>query len=111
MPGPPLSGEMISAAALGGGVIVAVTLLVLILALAVAYADRRFVAHQRFLTVADISGRRHAELELTRSEDRYRSLVEAIQQMVWAATSTGDVDYYSARWSEFTGKSAEHIYG
>jgi PAS domain-containing protein len=110
MPGTPLSEEGIRAAALGGGAIVVVTFLVLILALAGAYVDRRLAAHALALTAADATGRRHAESELIRSEDRYRSLAEAIPQMVWAATTMGDVDYYSARWFEYTGNTPEQIY-
>jgi diguanylate cyclase len=45
----PANGEVISADALGGGAITVVTLLVLSLALAVAYVDRRFSAHELVL--------------------------------------------------------------
>jgi diguanylate cyclase (GGDEF)-like protein len=51
-PEPTPNGDIVSAPALGGGVIVTVTLLVLLLALVVAYVDRRFVAQEAALAAA-----------------------------------------------------------
>jgi diguanylate cyclase (GGDEF)-like protein len=50
MPGPPATGDIIAAAALGGGAIAVVTFLVLILGLSVAYVDRRFMARELVLS-------------------------------------------------------------
>ena len=54
----PSNGGVISADALGGGAITVVTLLVLSLALAVAYVDRRFSAHE--LALAATTSHFHA---------------------------------------------------
>ncbi len=51
-------GDVISADALGGGAIAVITLLVLVLALAVVYVDRRFSAHQ--LALAATTSHFHA---------------------------------------------------
>ncbi len=40
--------------------------------------------------------------ELTRSELRYRTLVEAMPQLVWTANQSG-VEYLSRQWEEYTG--------
>lgn len=37
------------------------------------------------------------------SETRFRTLADAIPQMVWSATVDGQVDYFNERWYEFTG--------
>jgi PAS domain S-box-containing protein len=51
--------------------------------------------------------RRQREIELAemerRSEERYRSLAEAMPQIVWVANADGDVEYFNRRWYEFTG--------
>ena len=44
------------------------------------------------------------ELErLRQSEARYRSLAEAVPQLVWTCASDGQCDYMNARWFEYTG--------
>ena len=52
------------------------------------------------------------ELErLRESEARYRSLVEAVPQLVWTCTADGQCDYVNARWLEYTGLAAEKLLG
>lgn len=43
------------------------------------------------------------------NEQYYRFLAEWIPQMVWTAEPNGEVDYYSQRWYEYTGLTAEQI--
>lgn len=65
----------------------------------------------RFPGIAtDITARRRqdkhlaeAVLQLADSEARFRSLADAMPQMVWSATPDGHPDYYNARWYTFTG--------
>src|SRR6267143_512165 len=64
----------------------AVTFIVLGLALLTSWVDRRFAAQT---------------LELERK--RWRSLTEALPQLVWAATPDGTSDYFSTQWTEYTG--------
>jgi two-component system sensor histidine kinase/response regulator len=51
----------------------------------------------------DITDRKRAEEELRASEERWRSLTEALPQLVWTATPDGACDYFSTQWTEYTG--------
>jgi PAS domain S-box-containing protein len=76
----------VSVSTLGIAGIAAVTFIVLGLALLTSWMDRRFAAQA---------------LELDRK--RWRSLTEALPQLVWAATPDGACDYFSTQWTEYTG--------
>lgn len=41
------------------------------------------------------------------SELRYRTLAEAMPQIVWTASPEGSIDYMNSRWTEFTGFTVE----
>jgi PAS domain-containing protein len=41
--------------------------------------------------------------EVRQSEQRWRSLTEALPQLVWSATPDSDCDYLSTQWSQHTG--------
>jgi hypothetical protein len=47
--------------------------------------------------------RRSAEEALRESEQRWRSMAEALPQLVWGATPDGACDYFSTQWTEYTG--------
>ncbi|MDP9113791.1 MAG: PAS domain S-box protein, partial [Acidobacteriota bacterium] len=51
----------------------------------------------------DITQRRKAQEQLRASEERFRQLADAMPQIVWTALPDGQIDYYNARWYEFTG--------
>jgi PAS domain S-box-containing protein len=51
----------------------------------------------------DISMQVKAEDAVLRSEARFRVIADSMPQMVWAARADGHIDYYNARWYEFTG--------
>ncbi|WP_294262090.1 PAS domain-containing protein [uncultured Sphingomonas sp.] len=57
--------------------------------------------------VAEISWdaveRANAVAALRESEAQFRAITDSIDHMVWAATPDGAVDYYNARWYEYTG--------
>jgi PAS domain S-box-containing protein len=55
--------------------------------------------------------RKRAERELQESEERYRSLSEAMPQMVWATDAKGAHTYFNHRWYEYTGLSEEESMG
>jgi PAS domain S-box-containing protein len=51
-----------------------------------------------------------AELRLA-SERRYRSLADAVPNIVWTALPDGRIDYFNRRWFEYTGISIERAEG
>ncbi len=53
--------------------------------------------------IEDVTASRGAEEALRQSELRYRSLIEALPQLVWTADSAGKWDYVSRQWCEYTG--------
>lgn len=59
----------------------------------------------------DITERKRSEEALARSELRYRSLVNAVSQIIWTTNPEGEVEEDMPFWREFTGKSFEEIKG
>jgi len=55
--------------------------------------------------------RRIAEEALRESEQRWRSLIEALPQLVWSATPDGACDYFSTQWTEYTGVAESELLG
>lgn len=53
--------------------------------------------------VVDITEQRLIASRLAESEARFRTLADAMPQMVWSTLPDGFHDYYNARWYEFTG--------
>src|SRR5712671_2939950 len=76
----------VSVSTLGTAGIAAVTFIVLGLALLTSWMHRRFAAQ-----TLELEGK------------RWRSLTEALPQLVWAATPDGATDYFSTQWTEYTG--------
>lgn len=61
----------------------------------------------RFPGVAiDVTAQHRAAEALAESELRFRTLADAMPQMVWSTRPDGFHDYYNARWYEFTGMPA-----
>jgi PAS domain S-box-containing protein len=54
---------------------------------------------------------RIAEEAVRESEQRWRSLTEALPQLVWSATPDGACDYFSTQWTEYTGVAESELLG
>ncbi len=52
-----------------------------------------------------------AEVRMRRSEERLRSLAQAVPQMLWIASHEHGVEYFSPRWEEFTGRALPDLLG
>ncbi|TWA87178.1 PAS domain S-box-containing protein [Azospirillum brasilense] len=55
----------------------------------------------------DVSAHRAAEAALRASEQRYRTLLEALPQMVWTCRADGGCDFLSRQWLSYTGQTME----
>lgn len=60
-----------------------------------------------FGTCTDIDDQKRTENELREAVSRFRTLAEAIPQIVWAAKPNGDINFFNHRWFEYTGLSLE----
>ncbi len=63
------------------------------------------------LIAVDVTERRNSEEAVRRSEERYRSLVQAGAQVVWVTTPTGGIAEDSPEWRSITGQSLEEYLG
>jgi PAS domain S-box-containing protein len=54
----------------------------------------------------DITDRVAAEARLRESEARFRTIADAMPQMVWSTRADGHADYFNRQWCEFTGEPA-----
>ena len=63
------------------------------------------------LIAVDITERRKSEEALRRSEERYRSLVQAGAQVVWVTTPTGKIAEDSPEWRWITGQTVDEYLG
>jgi PAS domain S-box-containing protein len=59
----------------------------------------------------DITERKRTEEALRESEHRWRSLTEALPQLVWTATPDGACDYFSTQWTQHTGVPESDLLG
>ncbi|MDQ8046267.1 MAG: ATP-binding protein, partial [Solirubrobacteraceae bacterium] len=63
------------------------------------------------LELRDQTERYAAEMRLRNSEEQFRGLAEALPQMVWSSDGYGNVDYFSQRWADFTGRPMTELMG
>ena len=61
--------------------------------------------------IHDITTQKQAELDLRKSEARFRSLVTATAQVIWITGPQGNVEEDIPSWRRFTGQSYEEVLG
>lgn len=59
----------------------------------------------------DLTEVRKTQAALAESEERFRTLAEAIPQLVWVAAPDGAIEYFNRHWYDFTGQTAEQALG
>ncbi|MDF1502240.1 PAS domain-containing protein [Roseisolibacter sp. H3M3-2] len=59
----------------------------------------------------DVTARKKAEAALAESERQLRAMVDAIPTIAWTARPDGAVDWFNARWYEYTGMAADRAAG
>jgi len=69
-------------------------------------------APDRFAVVfSDITDRKKAEEALSESEQRFRTMADAIPQLAWIAKADGWIYWYNRRWYEYTGTTPQQMEG
>ncbi|MBV1799863.1 PAS domain-containing protein [Siccirubricoccus sp. G192] len=76
-------------------------------ALAAPIRDRDGGIGGAVLALSGIDAERQAAAALRESELRFRTLAEAVPQIVWSSGPDGTVDYYNRRYREFVGDGPE----
>ncbi len=59
----------------------------------------------------DVSARIAAQRTLADSERQFRTLADAIPTLAWTANADGYIDWYNARWYEYTGATPSEMEG
>jgi PAS domain S-box-containing protein len=75
------------------------------------YRDRSGRIIGTFGLARDITRLKVTEEALRESEQRWRSLTEALPQLVWSAAPDGTCDYFSTQWTEHTGVAEAELLG
>jgi PAS domain S-box-containing protein len=60
---------------------------------------------------SNISTRKRAEAALRDSEERFRAVANLVPDMLWSAAPNGEGEWFSGRWTAFTGVAPERLTG
>jgi PAS domain S-box-containing protein len=72
---------------------------------------RRMGTSKFFGVVSDITNRKRGEEASAGREEQFRSLADAMPQLVWMADADGSPRWFNERWYEYTGTTAEQNCG
>ncbi len=64
-----------------------------------------------FGTNTDVTDQRAAEERMRRSEERFRTVLDASASIIWNTSATGEFEWTQPRWTAFTGQSFEQLQG
>ena len=64
-----------------------------------------------YINIEDITERRQAERAVLESEQRFRTLANAIPQLAWMARADGFILWYNQRWHDYTGTTPKQMEG
>ncbi len=63
------------------------------------------------VTHFDITGQKHADEALRESEQRFRTMADAMPQLAWMGHADGYIHWYNRRWYEYTGTTPQQMEG
>jgi PAS domain S-box-containing protein len=75
------------------------------------FDSERPYASKTYGVAMDITDRKKAEEALGRSEARFRTLADAVPQVIWTNTADGKANYFNQRWYQYTGLTYEQSAG
>jgi len=64
-----------------------------------------------FGTNTDVTEQRELEEKFRAGEERFRTLTEAVPQMVWTTNPKGNITFFNHRWEEYTGLQLSRLAG
>jgi PAS domain S-box-containing protein len=78
---------------------------------AVPIRDEQGRVARWFGTNTDVSAQRAAEERMRRSEERFRTVLDASASIIWNTAGTGEFEWAQPRWTAFTGQALEQFRG
>jgi|GEM_PF-467476 len=70
-------------------------------------AGTRLSDNENVEFLVDVTQRKQTELELQESEARFRTLTDAVPQVIWTNDARGTATYFNQRWYEYSGLGKE----
>jgi PAS domain S-box-containing protein len=74
-------------------------------------AGTRLSENENVEYIVDVTNRKQAETALRASEAGFRTLTDAVPQVIWTNDTDGTASYFNQRWYEYSGLSKEESAG